>query len=394
MNYDDEDDYAPSTNLPKPTYSGTLESDGGQINKRIELAEEAPYLDRTDPSIRYGNQYPYYPSVPAPPQSYMNYPQPMQLPYFNNFQWPIQQSPMPQHPIIQNPMTQHLMSQQPMSQNQISQHHMSQQPMQAYQQNFGYNQPNSKELSEQPWNKYNNVKVPQPYIDNPESVTTNNTRKSETLKKNEETVKKISSVKREAEVLKEQSTKRSKIKTEDSLESERKFKENLAENTDKVLIPGTSITLETDEDIKKWKEERRKMWLLRISNRRKEHMEKMGLKEEDVKKSGNPLKESKKEQQFIKSIQAQVARSNPKANLNLKLVQRGFAEENAKLLDFIVELGECGYLEYELSQEEKDKLFGGPITTGGNNNRNFNKGRRQYQQKPSEGSRYNQPPAK
>nr|2MJF_A Chain A, Ribosome assembly 1 protein [Saccharomyces cerevisiae S288C] len=35
-----------------------------------------------------------------------------------------------------------------------------------------------------------------------------------------------------------------------------------------------------------------------------------------------------------------------------------FANENSQLLDFIRELGDVGLLEYELSQQEKDVLFG------------------------------------
>ena len=51
-------------------------------------------------------------------------------------------------------------------------------------------------------------------------------------------------------------------------------------------------------------------------------------------------------------------RGNPKIDLNLKLIQREFANENSQLLDFIRELGDVGLLEYELSQQEKDVLFG------------------------------------
>ncbi|EJS41469.1 rsa1p [Saccharomyces arboricola H-6] len=125
-----------------------------------------------------------------------------------------------------------------------------------------------------------------------------------------------------------------------------------------VLVPGTSIALITDEDIKKWRDERKKMWLLKISNNKKEHMQSMGIKEDELKGQPSILRESRKEKQFIQSIQNQVQRGNPRVDLNLKLIQREFANENSQLLDFICELGDAGLLECELTQEEKDVLFG------------------------------------
>lgn len=135
-----------------------------------------------------------------------------------------------------------------------------------------------------------------------------------------------------------------------------------------VLVPGTSIALITDEDVKKWREERKKMWLLKISNNKKKHMQDMGIKEDELKNQPSIFKESRKEKQFIQSIQNQVQRGNPKVDLNLKLIQREFANENSQLLDFISELGDAGLLEYELSQEEKDVLFG---TSEDNNKNNY-----------------------
>lgn len=130
-------------------------------------------------------------------------------------------------------------------------------------------------------------------------------------------------------------------------------------NQSTSTIQGTSITLATEEDIAKWREERKKMWLLKISNKRKEHMEKMGIKEEELKGS-SVLQETKKQKQFIQNIQNQVNRINPKANLNVKIVQREMAQENLQLLQFIKELGDSHLLEYELTPEEKSRLFGSP----------------------------------
>lgn len=125
------------------------------------------------------------------------------------------------------------------------------------------------------------------------------------------------------------------------------------------IIQGTSITLATEEDITKWREERKRMWLLKISNKRIEHMERMGIKEEEL-RGHSILQESKKQKQFIQNIQNQVNRTNPKANLNIKIVQRVMAQENLQLLQFIKELGDCNLLEHELTAKEKSKLFGSP----------------------------------
>lgn len=129
-------------------------------------------------------------------------------------------------------------------------------------------------------------------------------------------------------------------------------------NSTTIPIPGTSITLVTDEDIAKWREERKKMWLLKISNRKEQHMKAMGIKKEDLNNMGSILRVSKKERQFIQNIQSQVNRFNPKVNLNLKFVQKEMLQDNIKLLSFIKELGDSGLLEYELTEKEKKVLFG------------------------------------
>lgn len=143
--------------------------------------------------------------------------------------------------------------------------------------------------------------------------------------------------------------------------------------TDVVTVPGTSISLVSDEDIAKWREERKKMWLLKISNHKEQHREAMGIKAEEVSSMGNVLKESKKERQFIQSIQNQVNRFNPKVNLNLKIVQREMMDDNTKLLSFIKELGDAELLEYELSEKEKSALFGNQDENSKFNNRRNDK---------------------
>ncbi|QLG75083.1 hypothetical protein HG535_0H04100 [Zygotorulaspora mrakii] len=136
-------------------------------------------------------------------------------------------------------------------------------------------------------------------------------------------------------------------------------KEAQSETKRPITVPGTSITLATQADIEKWRSERKKMWLLKISNKKLEHMNSMGIKESEVKAQKSVLQESKKQKQFIQSIQNQVNRVNPKSNLNVRIVQREMAKENSKLLQFIKELGDANLLKYELTQQEKDKLFGG-----------------------------------
>lgn len=147
-----------------------------------------------------------------------------------------------------------------------------------------------------------------------------------------------------------------------------------------INIQGTSIKLDTDEEIAKWKEERKRMWLLKISNRKEEHMKAMGIKEVDLKNT-SVLNEARKQKRFIQSIESQVHRYDPNANLNLKVVQRGMSAENDKILEFIQELGDAGLLEHELTPEEKDKLFGGLNTAGKTPFRNNNKPYGNFQRK-------------
>lgn len=146
-----------------------------------------------------------------------------------------------------------------------------------------------------------------------------------------------------------------------------------------VSVPGTSITLNTMEDIEKWREERKRMWLLKISNNKLKHMQSMGIQEDELKGQKGPLHEAKKQKQFIQSIQSQVSRINPKSTLSGKVAQREMARENSKLLDLIGKLGDANLLSYELSEEEKEKLFGSSTQndrrgrTNHNNNSGFRK---------------------
>lgn len=125
-----------------------------------------------------------------------------------------------------------------------------------------------------------------------------------------------------------------------------------------LTVPGTSITLVTEEDIIKWREQRKRMWLLKISNNKQKHMLEMGIKEEELKGQKSALQETKKQKQFIQSIQNQVNRINPRSTLSVRIAQREMAKENSDLLDFIEKLGDAGLLNCELTDDEKEKLFG------------------------------------
>ena len=121
-------------------------------------------------------------------------------------------------------------------------------------------------------------------------------------------------------------------------------------------IAGTSIVLSTTEDIEKWRSERRKMWLLKISNQKEKHMEELGVSEQELRCS--PLVQGRKDKKFISGIQSHVMRFTSKQNLSVGLVQRTMAAENAKILGFIKELGDANLLEHVLTEKEKEALFG------------------------------------
>lgn len=164
-----------------------------------------------------------------------------------------------------------------------------------------------------------------------------------------------------------QAPKQQQKPVEDELEEE-DDDENEEEDEDKGLldsasvpvisVPGTSITLNTMEDITKWREERKKMWLLKISNNKLKHMQDMGIQEDELKGHRGPLQDAKKQKQFLQSIQSQVSRINPRSTLSVRVAQREMARDNSKLLDFIEKLGDSNLLTYELTESEKEKLFG------------------------------------
>lgn len=165
---------------------------------------------------------------------------------------------------------------------------------------------------------------------------------------------------------------------EEEQEDEPKIIDGAAKTEDKAIcIPGTSIVLKTDDDIAKWKEERRKMWLIKISNNKETYRQKFNIKEEEL--HSNTLQESRKERNFIQNIQNQVKRFHPKPSLTIGLHQRILKEENSKILDFIKELGDANYLKYELTEEEKGVLFGNRERKNDNNNNKRFHGRYDHQ---------------
>ncbi|KAH3903445.1 Rsa1p SCDLUD_001085 [Saccharomycodes ludwigii] len=128
-----------------------------------------------------------------------------------------------------------------------------------------------------------------------------------------------------------------------------------------IVIPGTKITLSSEKEILQWREERKKMWLLKISNKKDEHAKTLGIdliKDQDkLNNNKNIFREARKDKEFIEKITNQVRRYNPKPNLTLSILQKEQKLENLKILNFIKELGDAGYLDHELTQMERNKLF-------------------------------------
>ncbi|KAL6942372.1 hypothetical protein ACO0QE_003547 [Hanseniaspora vineae] len=180
--------------------------------------------------------------------------------------------------------------------------------------------------------------------------------------------------------------KKRKLNADFSDEDENERESTSTKSNSVVTIPGTSISLQTKEEIEAWRNERKKNWLIRISNRKEEHCEKLGIDALELNNSTNKKKfqEFKKDKDFIDRINMQIKKDSGFENqltkpssLTTTLLKRDQNEENSKLLQFIKELGDAGYLEYELTEQEKSKLFKNNNNVPGNNN---------YQRKRNYGS--------
>lgn len=362
QSYDFNDQYSNNSNIrnistiPKPTFSGTLDSNEKRSNNHRD----------TVPSINHADEY-------QPPQQYYQgfsqninrtayFPQQTQFQYQYQYHYNSQNSnnfmPTQPQPFINSSMNlvhpvqvsqasqwnEPVVSQTEISSNVNNTYDSAYRSLQSNQFNYQDSSKN-KDLNENSTTFTNDVKKRKLDLEvqKDDSDTKTNKAKRTHISPN---------VNKEGEDL-------------DSDE------EMIRNKNEPVSVPGTSITLVTDEDIAKWREERRKMWLIKISNNRKSHMDSMGIKEEEVNKT-SVLREAKKDKQFIQSIQNQVNRFNPKSNLNTKIYQREMAGDNAKLLNFIEELGDCGLLEYELNQEEKNKLFRNNIDGDRREGRRYN----------------------
>ncbi|OBA27328.1 hypothetical protein HANVADRAFT_52355 [Hanseniaspora valbyensis NRRL Y-1626] len=154
-----------------------------------------------------------------------------------------------------------------------------------------------------------------------------------------------------------------------------------------TFIPGTTISLTSDEDIQKWQQQRKINWLLKVSNKKKLHNEILANPEnfkdstdEEVKKfiqfqkennltvkmeeqQKNTFKEFGKIKDTVKKMFQQIEKddhqNNSTANIaSMKIFKMEEQENNLKVLPFIKLLGDLGKLEYKLTDVEKEKLFG------------------------------------
>ena len=154
-----------------------------------------------------------------------------------------------------------------------------------------------------------------------------------------------------------------------------------------TFIPGTTISLTSDEDIQKWQQQRKINWLLKVSNKKKLHNEILANPEnfkdstdEEVKKfiqfqkennltvkmeeqQKNTFKEFGKIKETVKKMFQQIEKddhqNNSTANIaSMKIFKMEEQEDNLKVLPFIKLLGDLGKLEYKLTDVEKEKLFG------------------------------------
>lgn len=179
-----------------------------------------------------------------------------------------------------------------------------------------------------------------------------------------------------------QTNKKRKLSAEFSDEDENTKESTTNKPNSVVTIPGTSISLQTEEEIQAWRNERKKNWLIKISNKKEEHCENLGIDASELAHSTNRKKfqEFKKDKDFIDRISMQIKKDagfenqlTKPSSLTTTMLKRDQNEENSKLLQFIKELGDAQYLEYELTEQEKSKLFK-------NSNNNFSGGNN-YQRK-------------
>lgn len=361
----------PNYNIPKPTSSGTLSRDGNQNDQHQynyyngNYQRSQPYYGQPQPYTgnAYMNPDPYH--TQGPP-SYGSYPPPISM---QRHQYTQSNSQLPVR----------------MSHNQNQYHHREHHnppPVQPYFYNEENHSNNRVYYNGREEPAISNKQTPQPY-NHPApykvrpTVTIPVNKEEMPASKEQEAIieKKQPSV---PEVSINKSNNDSSSSDDDSSSSDSDESESDEKTEDNTTIQGTNISLQSEEDIAKWREERKKMWLLKISNNKERHIKEMGVDPTEL-KNASVLEKNKRDQKFIRSIQSQVQNSNTKKNknsivsgknINLAIVQREMASENEQILQFIKELGDAKLLEYELTEDEKKILFKNSVS-GNNRNGNF-----------------------
>ncbi|KAL6930616.1 hypothetical protein ACO0R3_003736 [Hanseniaspora guilliermondii] len=152
------------------------------------------------------------------------------------------------------------------------------------------------------------------------------------------------------------------------------------------FIQGTGISLESEEDITKWQEQRRINWMLKVSNKKSLHNEILKNPENfkdsedeeiraflkfknehnisaDLQESQkNSFKEFGKIKEAVRKMFQQIEKDDNNTSItniaSMKLIKMEEEKDNLKILPFIKALGDMNKLEYTLTDNEKEKLFG------------------------------------
>lgn len=154
-----------------------------------------------------------------------------------------------------------------------------------------------------------------------------------------------------------------------------------------TFIPGTAISLTSEEDIKDWQQQRRINWLLKVSNKKNLHNSILAQPEnfkdstdEQVQKfikfqkdnnltmnvqekQKNTFREFGKIRETVKKMFQQIDKDNHQNNstaniASMKMFKIEEQQDNLKILPFIKLLGDLKKLDYKLTDMEKEKLFG------------------------------------
>lgn len=108
-----------------------------------------------------------------------------------------------------------------------------------------------------------------------------------------------------------------------------------------IAIPGTDITLNTQEDIEAWIKQRKVNWMKKISNSKPSDSSE-DSKEAKVVQKRRQLQGNQRNNNVVRG---EASRNKAKFNLNKAIIQRELAQENLQILDVIRELFDQGILD-------------------------------------------------